>query len=64
MVMDTPVRTYIDKLFFERPPEISSERMLMIRNARAVERAVNGEWNTEDEEDPPDEKASAIRERH
>lgn len=38
--------------------------MLMIRNARAVERAVNSEWNTEDEEDPPDEKASAIRERH
>ena len=62
IVMNTPVRKYIDEMFYEKPPEISNERMLMIRNIIAMEKIIDQKWNINVEEDLPGKRTPAIRE--
>lgn len=62
IVMNTPVRKYIDEMFYEKPPEISNERMLMIRNIIAMEKIIGEKWNINVERELPDKKTPAIRE--
>jgi hypothetical protein len=49
-------------MFYEKPPEISNERMLMIRNIIAMEKIIGEKWNINVERELPDKKTPAIRE--